>query len=146
MLKRTLALVLVVCAGVGAYAALAGATSARNDRFRASLNRGAEVPKPNGVSVLASGTFTATLSGSKLSWKLTFKRLTGSATAAHIHLGKKGKAGPVIVPLCGPCKSGVTGTAVVSKSIVNELKAGDTYVNVHTVKNAPGEIRGQVHG
>jgi hypothetical protein len=91
MLKRTLALVLVVCAGVGAYAALAGATSSRNDRFRTSLNRGAEVPKPKGVSLLASGTFTATLSGSKLSWKLTFKRLTGKATAAHIHLGKKGR-------------------------------------------------------
>jgi CHRD domain-containing protein len=64
----------------------------------------------------------------------------------HVHLGKKGKAGRVIVPLCGPCKSGATGSAVVSTSIVNELKAGDAYVNVHTVKNAAGEIRGQIHG
>ena len=146
MLKRTFALVLVVCAGVGAYAALAGATSSRNDRFRASLDRRSEVPAPKGVSVLAGGTFTATLSGSKLSWKLTFKHLTGNVTAAHVHLGKKRKAGAVIVPLCGPCKSGVTGTAVISKSIATEMKAGDTYVNVHTVKNAAGEIRGQVHG
>ena len=146
MFRKMMALTLVVCAAVGAYAALAGATSTRNDRFRASLNRGAEVPNPKSVSVLASGTFTATLSGSKLSWKLTFKRLTGNATAAHIHLGKKGKAGAVIVPLCGPCKSGVTGAAVVSKSIVNEMKAGDAYVNVHTIKNPAGEIRGQIHG
>jgi hypothetical protein len=146
VVKKMVVVGLMLCAAVGAYAALAGANSSRNDRFRASLNRGAEVPKPKGVSVLASGTFTATLSGSKLSWKLTFKRLTGNATAAHIHFAKKGKAGPVIVPLCGPCKSGVTGTAVISKTIVNEMKAGDTYVNVHTVKNPAGEIRGQVHG
>ena len=52
----------------------------------------------------------------------------------------------MIVPLCGPCKSGVTGTAVISKTIVNEMKAGDTYVNVHTVKNPAGEIRGQIRG
>jgi len=93
VLKRTLALGLIVCAAVGAYATLAGASSTRNDRFTASLNRGQEVPKPKGVSVRASGRFSATLSGSKLKWTLTFKHLTGNATAAHIHSGKRGKAG-----------------------------------------------------
>jgi hypothetical protein len=144
--RRTLVLGLIVCAAVGAYATLAGATSARNDRFRATLDRRQEVPSPKGASVLASGRFTATLNGSKLSWKLTFKRLTGNATAAHIHLAKRGKAGRVIVPLCGPCKSGTSGTAVVTSAEVNSMKKGDTYVNVHTVKNPAGEIRGQIRG
>jgi hypothetical protein len=122
---------LIACAAVGAYAALAGATSSRNDRFSASLDRRSEVPAPKGVSVRASK-FTATLSGSKLSWKLTFKNLTGKATAAHIHMAKRGKAGPVVVPLCGPCKSGATGKAVISTAVVNAMKKGDAYVNVHT--------------
>jgi hypothetical protein len=146
MVRKTLALGLIVVAAAGAYTALAAASSSRNDRFSASLNRGQEVPKPKGVSLLASGRFSATLSGSKLKWKLTFKRLTGSVSAAHIHLAKRGKAGPVIVPLCGPCKSGTSGTAVVSSKVVSEMKSGDTYVNVHTAKNPAGEIRGQVHG
>jgi hypothetical protein len=146
VLRKTLALGLIVCAAVGAYAALAGAAGSRNDRFSASLNRRAEVPSPKGVSLLASGRFTATLSGSKLTWKLTFKHLTGQATAAHIHIGAKGKAGPVAVPLCGPCKSPVNGSAVVKASVVNAMKKGNAYVNVHTAKNPAGEIRGQIRG
>jgi hypothetical protein len=146
VLRKTLALGLIICAGIGAYAALAGAAGSLGDRFSASLNRRAEVPKPTGVSILATGRFTATLSGSKLTWKLTFKRLTGQATAAHIHIGAKGKAGPVAVPLCGPCKSPVQGTAVLKASVISAMKKGNAYVNVHTLKNAAGEIRGQIHG
>ena len=146
MLRRTLALGLIICAAIGAYAALAGASGSLNDRFRASLNRGQEVPKPKGVSLLAGGRFTATLSGSKLTWKLTFKRLTGQATAAHIHIAARGKSGPVAVPLCGPCKSPVSGTAVLKSSVISAMKKGNSYVNVHTLKNPAGEIRGQVHG
>ena len=146
MLRRMLAFSLIVCVAVAAYAALAGATSSRTDRFSASLNRGQEVPKPKGVSILASGRFTATLGGSKLSWKLTFKHLTGTATAAHIHVAARGKAGPVAVPLCGPCKSGVSKTSVVTAAVVSAMKKGNAYVNVHTVKNPAGEIRGQIRG
>ena len=146
MVRRTLALSLIVCAAIAAYAALAGAASSRTDRFSASLNRGQEVPKPKGVAILASGRFTATLSGSKLSWKLTFKHLTGSATAAHIHIAARGKPGPVAVPLCGPCTSGVSNTSVVTSAVVSAMKKGNAYVNVHTAKNPAGEIRGQIRG
>jgi hypothetical protein len=38
-------------------------------------------------------------------------KLTGPANAAHIHIAAKGKSGAIVVPLCGPCTSGVTGTA-----------------------------------
>jgi hypothetical protein len=89
---------------------------------------------------------TATLNGSKLAWKLTFEHLTGKATAAHIHIAKRGKAGPVAIPLCGPCTSGMSRTSVVTSAQVNAMKKGDAYVNVHTVKNAAGEIRGQIRG
>jgi CHRD domain len=96
--------------------------------------------------VRASGRLTATLNGSKLAWKLTFEHLTGKATAAHIHIAKRGKAGPVAIPLCGPCTSGMSRTSVVTSAQVNARKKGDAYVNVHTVKNAAGEIRGQIRG
>ena len=79
-----------------------------------------------------------------IAWRLTFSRLTGKAIAAHIHSGRRGVPGPVIVPLCAPCKSGVRGRATVSAAVLNALESGRAYVNVHTRKNGAGEIRGQL--
>ena len=79
-----------------------------------------------------------------IAWRLTFRKLTGRAIAAHIHSGARGKAGPVIVPLCAPCKSGAHGRVTVNASVLTALEAGRTYVNVHTPKNPNGEIRGQL--
>ncbi|MGZ8795022.1 MAG: CHRD domain-containing protein, partial [Gaiellaceae bacterium] len=96
----------------------------------------------------ARGAFTVTItkkgSSAVLAWRLTFSRLTGKAVAAHIHSGARGKAGPVIVSLCAPCKSGARGSATVDASVLNALEAGRGYVNVHTTKNPAGEIRGQL--
>ena len=115
--------------------------------MKASLNSRQETPRPK-RAVTARGSFTGTYvenkTGAILKWKLTFTRLTGSATAAHIHSGKRGVAGAVIVPLCGPCKSGRTGTTKISKAVVETLEKNGAYVNVHTAMNAGGEIRGQV--
>lgn len=135
----------VVITGLAAGAAQKSETY----KLSAKLTAGAEVPKPKGVPAAAKGSFTGTTvepkSGPvKLTWKLTFSGLSGKAVAAHIHLGVKGKAGNVLVALCGPCKSGQTGKAVVARSVEHALEAGKTYVNVHTPKNAGGEIRGQV--
>jgi hypothetical protein len=116
--------------------------------FTAALGTAKEVPKPKGVRANARGTFTAGLtrkgSGGTLSWRLTFRSLTGAAGAAHIHLAKAGVAGPVAAPLCGPCRSGVRGSAKLNRRTVTALLAGRAYVNVHTAKNPAGEIRGQI--
>ncbi len=113
-----------------------------------ALRAAQERPKPKGSVRRARGTFTATITRSGTSgviaWRLTFSRLTGRAVAAHIHSGVRGKAGPVIVPLCAPCKSGARGRATVGASVLNALEAGRAYVNVHTKKNPAGEIRGQI--
>jgi hypothetical protein len=50
----------------------------------------------------------------------------------------------VIVPLCSPCRSGARGRATVDASVLDSLESGRSYVNVHTKKNAAGEIRGQI--
>ena len=124
-----------------------GATHARSKTkmtFTAVLNIGQEKPVPKGAKSGATGKFTATVNGTSVTWKLTFSHLTGPATAAHIHSGKKGVAGPVIVPLCGPCTSPASGTGTLTAAQLAEMKAGTTYVNVHTAKNAGGEIRGQI--
>jgi hypothetical protein len=116
--------------------------------LRTTLVASQERPKPKGSVKRARGAFTLTISrrGSSavLAWRLTFSRLTGRALAAHIHSGARGRPGPVIVPLCAPCRSGARGTATVGASVLNALESGRTYVNVHTRKNPAGEIRGQL--
>jgi hypothetical protein len=113
-----------------------------------SLNARQERPKPKGNVRRATGTFTATVTKSgttgKIAWRLRFSGLTGRALAAHIHIGQRGKAGPVAVPLCGPCRNGVRGTANLTAAGLAALENGRAYVNVHTKKNPSGEIRGQI--
>ncbi len=128
-------------AGIGS-AGWAGSEAAIG--LRASLGVAAEVPKPQGVAKGATGTFTGGLTkngkAGSLSWRITFKGLTGRASAAHIHLARPGKAGPVAVPLCGPCRSGVRGTARLNAKTTTALLGGAAYVNVHTAKNPAGEV------
>jgi hypothetical protein len=114
-------------------------------RFSAALNIGQEKPHPKGTKLGASGRFTATLNGTVLTWRLTFKQLSGPASAAHIHTGARGTAGPVLIPLCGPCSSPASGTATLTSAQIADMKAGKLYVNVHTAKNPNGEIRGQIN-
>jgi hypothetical protein len=114
---------------------------------RAAMNARQEVPRPRSAAG-ARGAFSisAAKSGNtaRITWRLTFSGLTGRAIAAHIHLGARGRAGRVIVPLCGPCRSGVRRTVTVRGATLAALESGRAYVNVHTRRNAPGEIRGQI--
>lgn len=115
---------------------------------KTALRAKQEVPKPKGKVRRAQGTFTATATKEgatgKLVWRLTYSRLTGRAVAAHIHSGVRGRSGPVIVSLCSPCRNGARGTANVSAAVLSALEAGRAYVNIHTRKNAAGEVRGQI--
>jgi CHRD domain len=146
-MRRPFPLVAAALAAVGLFVAGLGlaASGSTPTKLSARLVARSETPRPKGAS-RASGLFTATLSGSSLSWRLTFSRLTGKALAAHVHLGRPGVAGPVVVPLCGPCGSGVHGTKKVTAKVRSALLSGGAYVNVHTAKNPGGEIRGQVTG
>jgi CHRD domain len=132
---------------VVALGAVAVAYAAETYKVSATLKPGVEVPKPKGAAG-AHGSFTGTYvensTGATLKWKLTFAGLTGPALQAHIHQGKPGTSGNVIVPLCAPCKSGMTKTMHISKAVVHALETHDAYVNVHTKKNLGGEIRGAV--
>lgn len=110
----------------------------------ATLTARAEVPKQVVKDTRATGKFVGTLNGKTLAWKLTFSHLTGPATAAHIHIGAKGKAGNVLISLCSPCKSGAHGHAMLSPMVRRQLSKHLLYVNVHTSKNPNGEIRGQL--
>jgi hypothetical protein len=140
-LKKLVALIAVVAVAVSAAAALAASHATV---WTAALSSGQEIPKQVVKDAAAHGQFKGTLTGSTLKWKLTFAKLTGPATAAHIHMAAKGKSGNVVVPLCGPCKSGMSGSATLTAALKTAFKKHQLYVNVHTAKNPNGEIRGQL--
>jgi hypothetical protein len=117
--------------------------STKTTKLTAFLTVNQSIPTPTGAS--GSGKFTATISGRTIRWRMTFKGMTGAVGAAHIHSALAGRANPApAVPLCGPCRSGGTGKATVSAALLRKIVGGATYVNLHTTKNAGGEIRGQI--
>lgn len=145
--------------GAGAAAACASALlltgialgAAQRDTYNltANLRARSEVPKPKGVPARAVGLFTGKAvevanDQAKLTWRLKFSKLSGRAAAAHIHVGRPGKAGGVLVALCAPCRNEQRGAATITHAQLRTIRAGGTYVNVHTAKNAAGEIRGQL--
>jgi hypothetical protein len=118
-------------------------------RLRAVLGARQEIPRQVVPTPAATGRFTATLTDisetqRRLVWRLTFAHLSGAALAAHIHRGARGVSGPIVIPLCGPCRSGAHGSIVVRDPLASALDEGGMYVNVHTKTNPAGEIRGQL--
>jgi hypothetical protein len=71
-----------------------------------------------------------------------------SATLAHIHRGRVGENGPVVIDLLGSNSlapgTKLTGSVKLTPGQVAEMDSGAYYVNVHTAANPTGELRGQV--
>ena len=156
-MKKLLAATAAVLAAAVAGLAVAGVPTQGARTLSAKLDVKQEVPKAKPTGLTGKGTFKASggftckagesncdRKPGKLAWTLKFSGLTGPAAAAHIHIGKPGKAGPVAIPLCGPCKASSAGTFRVTRKTMNEILDKGAYVNVHTARNPAGEIRGRI--
>ena len=121
---------------------LASPSFAEIVKMKAEMKGATEVP-PTTSKGTGSVTATYDTASKKLSWKGSYKDLSGPATMAHFHSGEAGKNGPVVVPI-SPNASPFEGSATLTDSQAAELMGGKWYVNVHTEANKGGEIRGQV--
>jgi len=112
--------------------------------------RGAEEVPPVVTAATGTATFTVDLGSGVVTGSATFSNLSTPSSGAHIHQAPAGVIGGVILPLAGG--DGVrSGTYTVPPNAVpltpaqiNALKANGLYVNVHSVQNPGGEIRGQI--
>ena len=117
--------------------------SATADELLFKLSGDAEVPP---VATTASGTGAITINPDMtVSGKVTTSGV--AATMAHIHVGKAGANGAVVVTLA---KSGDNDWLVpdgtrLSEAAYQSYKAGELYVNVHSAEHKAGEIRGQLN-
>jgi ABC-type Fe2+-enterobactin transport system substrate-binding protein len=131
---------------MGAVAILAGCASMSPmmGGQKVELSGANEVPP---VSTSATGTGTVTIKDDRsVSASITVTGMT--ATAAHIHEGAAAANGPVIVPFTktGDNTFAAAEGAKLTESQYASYKAGNLYVNVHSAKNPPGEIRAQLKG
>lgn len=101
-----------------------------------------------------SGFFTYEIDGNELCYTLEVRNLTASPFAAHIHIGDRNVAGPVVVGLTTPpaatstvaaCVTAVEGGALTPAELAGIVANPRAYyVNVHTPNYSGGEIRGQL--
>jgi hypothetical protein len=103
--------------------------------------------KPPASVAAARGTFGGTLGTKtrKLTFRISYSGLgKPSVTIADIHMGPRGKFGPVIVRLCGPCRSGQKGVRTIKRGFVDDIVSGNSWVTVITEDYPNGVIRGQI--
>lgn len=127
-----------------ALIAFAPAAFAATQSFTAALKGSSEVPANDSAGtgqVIASYDTVS----KKLTFTVTYSGLSGKATAAHFHgpADAKSNAG-VVVPVKEVTENTLRGEATLTDAQAADLMAGKWYFNIHTEKNKPGEIRGQV--
>jgi hypothetical protein len=117
--------------------------------FTAVLTGDAE--KPNPVTTSATGSAIFMLEGRVLNFSLRYAGLSGAATLAHIHGPADSTTSAGILIDLAPYVDGafgaggnLAGSIFLTETQRGHLLAGRTYVNIHTVANGPGEIRGQI--
>jgi CHRD domain len=158
---------LLAVAGVITTTAVAGG----DKQVRTHLTGYQEVPA---ISTDASGKFKAKLrpSSDEIQFELSYRDLTGAVQQAHIHLGQRAVNGGISAFLCSnlgngppgtqpcpPAPATITGTITPAQvvgpadqgiapmefdELVDAIRVGVTYANVHSETFPAGEIRGQL--
>ena len=111
----------------------------------------------------------------EIQWELSYADLEGAVQQAHIHFAQRGITGPISVFLCTNLGNGPAGTqpcpaapatihgTITAADVTNganergisageldeliaAIRAGTTYVNVHSTRWPGGEIRSQIDG
>jgi hypothetical protein len=114
----------------------------------AALSGAEEVPGPGDPQGRGHATATLHVAAGLLCYDLAVAQLTARPVAAHIHRGKVGEAGPVVVGLLTPPTDTSSGSACreVEPGLLRAIAADPAgyYVNVHTAAFPGGAVRGQL--
>jgi CHRD domain-containing protein len=142
--RRLLAVVVLALLVALALALPVGATGKHATTLETTLTGEQEVPgpgDPNGVGHAVVKVFKT-----KVCYTLEVKRIK-PATDAHIHLGFRGEAGPIVVTLEAPSDGFSRGCVEIPRALSLGLIEHPSryYVNVHNEPFPAGAIRGQLH-
>jgi len=154
--------VLTTIAAAVVVLAMAGPARAQTVNFTANLSGNQEAPAP-GVTTGAFGTATVTWNTvtQTLTWIIDVWNMPSGTNNAHFHVGGPGVAGPTVVNIAFPENISndfrLTGSATASdllpraangirswEDFGQSLVGEQIYINIHSVANPGGEVRGQV--
>lgn len=124
----------------------AGGPSITSKRFFAQLSGNQETPS-NGSTAIGSGLVLLNSADTSAMTGLKFDGLGTNESAAHIHTGGVGVAGPVTFPLPTQASTQYTFSDMSispTSQQVSDLRGGLQYMNVHSANFPNGEIRGQL--
>jgi hypothetical protein len=157
MRRTALFLALGLVAGTLAACDDDDALGPENADFTATLNGANEIP---GVETTAIGSVTFDATETSITFRIEVENLA-DAIGAHIHIGDDDVEGPIIATLFEDVEGvdiqdGVLAEGIIDQADINAaldlsfaelldvLENGSAYVNVHTIANPDGEIRGQI--
>jgi hypothetical protein len=154
----------VACFAVGAHA---------DPRFTASMDGAQDLPEPIQTEATGQVELNVSADGKSIAYRITVDKLQNAA-AADVHLGPPTQNGPLVVKLwphgsAAAKKGSFSGVLAEGKfsaddligpmtgaplsDLIEELKAGNVYVNVHTSdgmdppNSGPGDYRlGEIRG
>lgn len=111
----------------------------------ASLTGAQEVPGPGDTDGSGTAEITIVDGTDNVCYDLNVRNIA-PATAAHIHRGMKGEAGPPVVTLEAPTDGGAEGCVSTPGALADEIEANPVafYVNVHNAEFPNGAVRGQL--
>ena len=159
----TVLLILVAVSATAATTTIASSSYAQTipSTFHAILEGDEEVP-PVDSDAKGAAIFRTSNDGTELHYRLIVANIE-DVTAAHIHLAPRGENGDIVAFLFDPEEptegrtNGVLAEGTITSEdlvgplegstlseLIDEIEAGNTYVNVHTVDHPSGEIRGQI--
>ncbi|MFQ5555181.1 MAG: CHRD domain-containing protein, partial [Acidimicrobiia bacterium] len=159
MMRRLLLLAVVAVLGALGIGGASAGTGDSASVLIADLSGDHQIP--TAVPSAGSGFVSLAVSGDEttIDYRLYAHDLVG-VTQAHIHIGAADANGPVAAFLFGFADPAVdsdgllsegtlmeadlTGAVASMTDLVSKLRSGDAYVNIHTVANPPGELRGQI--
>lgn len=166
------------CLAATALLATAGSAFGHDSHNRIDARLRGYDGTPVAISTAAKGHFSAQYdrASGTIAYDLSYQDLEGEVRQAHIHFGRRGVSGGIMVWLCqttanpapaavakdvpvcpasGQVSGMITSNSVIGPAaqgidptefdeFVKAIRNGAGYVNVHSSKYPPGEIRGQL--
>jgi len=154
--------VLMISAAAILFVTAAGAAQAQTIAFTATLSGSNETPAPGVVTgAFGNASVTWDVATQTLSWVIDVWNMPSGTNNAHFHVGGPGVTGPTVVNIAFPAGISndyrLTGSATAAnllprgdqgirswEDLAQSLMGGQLYINIHSVANPGGEVRGQV--
>ena len=145
--RRSLPFRLLVIASLFLIASFSASfsASAQTETFRARLSPMPTTPQTVN-EITGGGEVILTLIGNTLTIEGSFEEMSSTAIAAHVHNAPPARLGPVVhtLKITDAIAGEITAQLQLSDAQVAELKANNFYIQIHSMNNPSGELRGWV--